>query len=82
METKLIQQIENYGLKGVLIVAIIWLNNRLSTVEQKLDNCLEERFREIQEIRNKRTSNYEYVKPILVAVLPKNKKDEELNRKN
>ena len=79
MEAKLIQQIERYGLKGVLIVAIIWLNNRLSSVEVKLDNCLEERIREIEQIRQKRSHNILYIRPNLVAILPKNdknKKDE------
>lgn len=37
--------IDKYGVKPLLIVAILWLNNRVSTVEARLYDCYEQQIK-------------------------------------
>ena len=61
---------KKHGTSFLLICAIFWLNNRLSNVENKLYDCLEDRTQ--LESKNVNTKLYEYV-PIY-ATLPEEKK--------
>ena len=35
--------ITDYGVKGILLVGIFWMNARLGAVEDRLYNCFEQR---------------------------------------
>ena len=36
-----IEFIRKYGVNGLLVVAVVWMNNRLDKVEEKLYDCYE-----------------------------------------
>jgi hypothetical protein len=55
--------IAKYGVMPLLIVAIIWMNNRLNEVERRLYDCMEKRIERTTERHIKRQINY--------AILPK-----------
>jgi hypothetical protein len=56
--------IDKYGIKPLLLVAVLWLNNRLNTVEDRLYNCYTERvYRSVT-----KEQTHEHAK--LVAILP------------
>ena len=38
--------ITDYGVKGILLVGIFWMNARLGAVEDRLYNCFEQRITE------------------------------------
>jgi hypothetical protein len=55
--------IAKYGVMPLLIVAIIWMNNRLNEVERRLYDCMEKRIERTTERHVKRHINY--------AIIPK-----------
>jgi hypothetical protein len=55
--------IAKYGVMPLLIVAIIWMNNRLNEVERRLYDCMEKRIERTTERHVKREINY--------AIIPK-----------
>ena len=61
---------KKHGTSFLLICAIFWLNNRLSNVESKLYDCLEDKVQ--LQSKNIHTELYEYT-PIY-ATLPDKKK--------
>ena len=62
---KNIEFITKYGVNGLLVVALVWMNNRLDKVEEKLYDCYE------QQIAT--TNTHKPIEPIkykCYAVLP------------
>jgi hypothetical protein len=55
--------IAKYGVMPLLIVAIIWMNNRLNEVERRLYDCMEKRI--------ERTTEQPIKREIKYAILPK-----------
>ena len=60
--------ITDYGVKGILLVAIFWMNTRLGTVEDKLYNCFEQRITESRS--NRQVSQRAIQMRRVVATLP------------
>jgi hypothetical protein len=61
--------IDKYGIKPLLLVAVLWLNNRLNTVEDRLYNCYTERvYRSVTYRSLTKEQTHEHAK--LVAILP------------
>jgi hypothetical protein len=69
---------KKHGTTFLLVCAIFWLNNRLSNVEEKLYDCLEDK----QELRNKNANNQFNKHLPIFAVLPKNETYERTKRKS
>jgi len=40
----IIEAAKKHGISVLLIFALVWMNNRLSNVEEKLYDCLEDRY--------------------------------------
>ncbi len=85
MEVKVAEFLTKNGLNGALIIAIIWLNNKISTVEDKLYNCLEDRpkieYRNEFQNNNRQSRKDLHIRPELVAVLPSKEKETNYKRK-
>jgi hypothetical protein len=81
METKIIEIVEKKGALGLTIVALIWMNNRLSNVEDKLYDCLKHPPKITQlDMSRKTHDNLLFQKPLMIAVLP-NQKEREIVKK-
>lgn len=63
----LIEAAKKHGISVLLIFALVWMNNRLSDVEEKLYDCLEERA-QVSEIPLSRKQQHEV--SYIAAVLP------------
>ena len=61
---------KKHGTSFLLICAVFWLNNRLSNVEEKLYDCLEDKY----ELRSKSANNQFHEHSPIFAVLPKEEK--------
>jgi hypothetical protein len=69
---------KKHGASFLLVCAIFWLNNRLSNVESKLYDCLEDRVQASSSSMNKPIQHkYEPT----YAILPKEEKHGESKRK-
>ena len=66
-----IETIKKHGALGMTVIALIWMNSRLSSVEDKLFNCLNDK----QEIRQATHKSKIYIKNNLIAVLPNEKRN-------
>ena len=69
---------KKHGTSFLLICAIFWLNNRLSNVESKLYDCLEDKA-QISSASLHKSTQHKY-EPIY-AILPKEEKHGESKRK-
>lgn len=63
----LIEAAKKHGISVLLIFALVWMNNRLSNVEEKLYDCLEERA-QASEVPLSRKKHHEA--SYVAAVLP------------
>lgn len=63
----LIEAAKKHGISVLLIFALVWMNNRLSDVEEKLYDCLEART-QVSEIPLSRKQQHELT--YVAAVLP------------
>lgn len=67
--------IKKYGVNALMAIALIWMNNRVDKVEDKLYECYDDQkdmyFR--SNAMNNSKHNDTIVKPILVAALPNNR---------
>ena len=70
---EIIETIKKHGALGMTVIALIWMNARLSSVEEKLFNCLSDR----QEIRQATTRTNQIIENRLIAILPIKQEDEE-----
>ena len=69
---EIIETIKKHGALGMTVIALIWMNSRLSSVEEKLFNCLSDR----QEIHQASTHRSEiFIKTNLIAILPNERKN-------
>ena len=69
---EIIETIKKHGALGMTVIALIWMNSRLSSVEEKLFNCLSDR----QEIHQSSTHRSEiFIKTKLIAILPNERKN-------
>lgn len=59
------ESIKKHGATTLLVMALLWMNNRLSDVEEKLYDCLEARAVVSSGVDHKR-----YEKDPVVAILP------------
>jgi hypothetical protein len=65
------ETIKKHGALGMTVIALIWMNSRLNSVEDKLFNCLSAN----QEIRQASTHSKVEIKEKLIAVLPNGRKN-------
>ncbi len=66
----LLESVKKYGFTGATVVALFWMNNRLSSVEERLYDCYEDlRHTEIR-MPERRTEPITHEPKRLVAVLP------------
>ena len=63
----IIEASKKHGISILLILALVWMNSRLSAVEEKLYDCLEDRATISQAPLSQKKYTYEH--PVL-AVLP------------
>ena len=69
---EIIETIKKHGALGMTVIALIWMNSRLSSVEEKLFNCLSDK----QEIHQASTHRGEiFIKTKLIAILPNERKN-------
>jgi hypothetical protein len=69
---EILEIIKKHGALGMTVIALIWMNSRLSSVEERLFQCLNDK----QEIKQASTHRGEiYIKENLVAVLPNERKN-------
>jgi len=69
---EIIETIKKHGALGMTVIALIWMNARLSSVEERLFQCLNDR----QEIKQASTHRSEiYIKEKLVAILTNERKN-------
>jgi hypothetical protein len=69
---EIIETIKKHGALGMTVIALIWMNSRLSSVEERLFSCLNDR----QEIKQASTHRGEiYIKTNLIAILPNERKN-------
>lgn len=69
---EIIETIKKHGALGMTVIALIWMNSRLSSVEEKLYNCLSDK----QEIHQASTHRGEiFIKTNLIAILPNERKN-------
>jgi hypothetical protein len=63
----IIESAKKHGISVLLIFALVWMNNRLSNVEEKLYDCLEDR----AQFKSAPVSekHYKHIDPIY-AILP------------
>lgn len=61
-----IEAAKKHGISVLLIFALVWMNNRLSNVEEKLYDCLEDR---AQVSRPMSEKQYKHIDPTY-AILP------------
>jgi hypothetical protein len=67
-----VETIKKHGALGMTVIALIWMNARLSSVEEKLYNCLSNR----QEINQASTHRGNiFIKTNLIAILPNERKN-------
>lgn len=65
------ETIKKHGALGMTVIALVWMNSRLNSVEDKLFNCLSAN----QEIRQASTHSKVEIKEKLIAVLPNGRKN-------
>ena len=65
------ETIKKHGALGMTVIALIWMNSRLNSVEDKLFNCLSAN----QEIRQSSTHSKVEIKEKLIAILPNDRKN-------
>lgn len=63
----IIESAKKHGISVLLIFALVWMNNRLSNVEEKLYDCLEDRAQARSTPMSKK--QYKHVDPTY-AILP------------
>jgi len=63
---EIIETIKKHGALGMTVIALIWMNSRLSFVEEKLFDCLSSN----QEIHTSQTKQAYIEKIEIYAVLP------------
>jgi hypothetical protein len=68
---EILETIKKHGALGMTVIALIWMNSRLNSVEDKLYNCLSEN----QEIRQASTHSKVEIKEKLIAILPNDRKN-------
>jgi len=68
---EILETIKKHGALGMTVIALIWMNSRLNSVEDKLFNCLSSN----QEIRQASTRNKVEIKEKLIAILPNDRKN-------
>jgi hypothetical protein len=60
-----IEAAKKHGISVLLIFALVWMNNRLSNVEEKLYDCLEDRAQASSPMSEKRYKHIEQTYAIL-----------------
>jgi hypothetical protein len=65
------ETIKKHGALGMTVIALVWMNSRLNSVEDKLFNCLSAN----QEIRQASTHSKVEIKEKLIAILPNDRKN-------
>jgi len=74
---EIIETIKKHGALGMTVIALIWMNSRLSSVEEKLFNCLSDN----QEIRQSSSHKDDTFKKIeLIAILPDEQRKSRIKR--
>jgi hypothetical protein len=68
---EILETIKKHGALGMTVIALIWMNSRLNSVEDKLFNCLSSN----QEIRQASTHSKVEIKEKLIAILPNDRKN-------
>ena len=68
---EILETIKKHGALGMTVIALIWMNSRLNSVEDKLYNCLSAN----QEIRQASTHSKVEIKEKLIAILPNDRKN-------
>jgi hypothetical protein len=68
---EILETIKKHGALGMTVIALIWMNSRLTSVEDKLFNCLSAN----QEIRQASTHSKVEIKEKLLAILPNDRKN-------
>jgi hypothetical protein len=68
---EILETIKKHGALGMTVIALIWMNSRLNSVEDKLFNCLSAN----QEIRQASTHSKVEIKEKLIAILPNDRKN-------
>jgi len=68
---EILETIKKHGALGMTVIALIWMNSRLNSVEDKLYSCLSAN----QEIRQASTHSKVEIKEKLIAILPNDRKN-------
>ena len=69
---EILETIKKHGALGMTVIALIWMNSRLSSVEERLFSCLNDK----QEIKQASTHRGEiFIKTNLIAILPNERKN-------
>jgi len=72
---EILETIKKHGALGMTVIALIWMNSRSSSVEERLFQCLNDR----QEIKKASTPRSEIlIKEQLVAILPNERKNKRI----
>lgn len=66
---EILETIKKHGALGMTVVALIWMNSRLSAVEERLFDCLSK-----SQVGQASTHNKINVKNNLIAILPNERK--------
>ena len=73
----ILETIKKHGALGMTVIALIWMNSRLSSVEERLFQCLNDR----QEIKQASTHRSQIlIKEKLVAILPNEQRKKNIKR--
>jgi len=69
---EILETIKKHGALGMTVIALIWMNSRLSSVEERLFQCLNDK----QEIKQASTHRGDiFIKTNLIAILPNERKN-------
>lgn len=69
---EVVETIKKHGALGMTVIALIWMNSRLSSVEERLFQCLNDR-QEVKQASNHRNKEFKQYK--LIAILPNERKN-------
>jgi hypothetical protein len=75
-----LEALSKHGVRGLMVIALIWMNSRLNTVEERLYKCYDDKedlyFRTDKSVKNDNNKNFTYP-AVLIAALPNDRKQKE-----
>ena len=73
---EILEIIKKHGALGMTVMALIWMNSRLSSVEERLFQCLNDR----REVKQASTHSEIFIKNKLIAMLPNEQRKKNIKR--